>query len=260
MAFPLAMDSYSNELFGMDILQTFSCEAIQLQLDPSTLLPEFMNRVMREAGGHQNVTVDVISKVSSEYCHDLWVQWDTNSDDQNLREFAFNKIQAELAVSLYSPPIAIEALTKVLSRLWKTFLTGCYNYPRDRRILHSQYSHRQWLWMPFIRPAALVTAALPFHICSQHLLMVKLSISVKIRNYFRARSLTIQPPQDRCRVLLHHTARNATRRRCLKSIRQRHISGSANSSNCGLMRTGTLRNTRLCCLSTNTRGTLRRYS
>ncbi|KAF8417964.1 hypothetical protein EV426DRAFT_577888 [Tirmania nivea] len=97
MEFPLPMGSYSDELFRPDSPQIFSCEAIQLQLDPSTILPEFMSRIMREAGRHQQVTVDVISKVSREYGHDLWAQWDINSDDQKLREFAFNKIQAELA-------------------------------------------------------------------------------------------------------------------------------------------------------------------
>ncbi|KAF8438711.1 hypothetical protein BGX38DRAFT_908334 [Terfezia claveryi] len=92
MEFPLPMDSYSDELFRPD---SFSCEAILLQLDPSTLLPEFMNRVIREAG-RQKVTVDVISKVSGEYGNELWVQWSLNSD-QRLRESAFNKIQAEIA-------------------------------------------------------------------------------------------------------------------------------------------------------------------
>ena len=95
------MGSYSHELFRPDSPQIFSCEAIQLQLDPSTLLPEFMNRVIRETGGHQKVTVDVISKVSSEYSHDLWAQWDDNLGDQKLREFVFNKIHTELSVSFY---------------------------------------------------------------------------------------------------------------------------------------------------------------
>ena len=106
------MDGYSNELFRPNSPEIFSCEDIQLQLDPSTLLPEFMNRVMSEAGRHQIVTVDIISKVSSEYSHDLWAQWDISLGDQKLREFVFNKIQAELAVSFYSLLITAEVLLR----------------------------------------------------------------------------------------------------------------------------------------------------
>lgn len=113
MTFPLAMDSYSNELFTPGGPHIFSCETTQLQLGPSTLLPEFMYRVMREVGGHQEVTADVISKVSSEYSHDLWVQWDVNLDDQKIREFTFNKIQEELAVSFYPFLITAEVSAKV---------------------------------------------------------------------------------------------------------------------------------------------------
>lgn len=101
------MGGYSDDMLRPDIPQVYSCEAIQLQLDPSTILPEFISRLMREMGRHQALTTDIISQVRSNYSHDLWVQWDITSDDQNLRGFAFNKIQEELAVGFYSPLLAV---------------------------------------------------------------------------------------------------------------------------------------------------------